>query len=539
MSMSTEASGGQSASARRPGETGAMRPDAPQNLNRQGSVVASMTLISRISGVVRDMALAHFFGATAVADAFFVAFRIPNYFRRLSAEGAFSQAFIPVLAEFKARGDRSELIRFVRVMSGHFVLALTLLSLLGIAGAQWLVAVFAPGFSGDSERAVLATEMLRITFPYIAFISLVAFAGAVLNSHQRFAIPAFTPIVLNLTLIVSALWAAPAFSQPVMALAWGVLAAGLLQFLFQLPALGRIDMLYAPRFERRHEGVQRVGRLMLPAIFAASVSQFNALIDTVLASFLVTGSISWLYYSDRLMELPVGLVAVAIATVLLPSLSRLHATGAREAFSRSLDWGLRIGLLFGAPAACALYLLAIPLIATIFHRGAMTELDTAMAALALQAFAVGLVGIVIAKIAAPAYFARQDTVTPFRIALISISVNLVFNLLLIRWLGHVGLALATSIAAIVQAWLLLRGLLRAGIYRPGRALYGFIIRVTVAIALMALAIVWYLPAELNWVEMREIERVWRLAVTCLLGVTVYFATLFALGMRLGELRHRA
>jgi putative peptidoglycan lipid II flippase len=512
---------------------------ATQSLNRQGGVVASMTLLSRISGVGRDMALAHFFGATVFADAFFVAFRIPNYFRRLSAEGAFSQAFIPVLAQFKARGDRAELVHFVRVMSGYFVLGLTLICLLGIATAQWLVFVFAPGFWGDAERATLVTDMLRITFPYLGFISLVAFAGALLNSHQRFAIPAATPVLLNLTLILSAVWVAPQFAQPVMALAWGVFAAGVIQFLFQLPALGRIDMLHAPRFDRRHEGVQRVGRLMVPAVFAASVSQFNALIDTILASFLMTGSISWLYYSDRLMELPIGLVAIAIATVLLPSLSRLHATGARDAFSRSLDWGLRMGLLFGAPAAVALYLLALPLIATIFERGAMTGLDAAMAALSLQAFSIGLLAIVLAKIAAPAYFAQQDTMTPFRIALVSVSVNIVFNLLLIRWLGHVGLALATSIASIVQISLLLRGLVRSGVYRPGRTLAAFVARVAGAVLVMALALTWMVPGDIPWIGMPELQRVLWLGAACVGGAAVYFAALFLFGVRPGDLRHRA
>ncbi len=513
-------------------------PSGNGSLNRQGGTVASMTLLSRITGLVRDMVLSYFFGATQVADAFFVAFRIPNFFRRLFAEGAFSQAFVPVLAAFRQRGDRDELIRFVRVMSGWFAGALVLVCLLGVLGAQWLVVVFAPGFWGDPVRSALATDMLRITFPYLGFISLTAFAGALLNAHQRFAIPAFTPVLLNLCLIGAALFAAPAFDEPVMALAWGVLAAGMGQLLFQLPSLRRIEMLHMPKLERRHEGVYRVGVLLVPAVFAASVSQVNALVDTILASFLITGSISWLYYADRLMELPVGLVAVALATVLLPALSRAHAADDRHSFVQALNWGMRMGLLLGIPAAAALYVLSVPLTATIFMRGAMTGLDTAMAALALQAFAVGLPALVLAKILAPGFFAQQDTRTPFRIALVSVGVNCAGNLALFSWLGHVGLALATSAAALTQAGLLLRGLMLRDQYRPDAALARFALKVVVATAVMVAVLLWFSAPEAAWMAMGEWARVGQTALLCGSGLAVYLVALLVLGIRPAELRHR-
>ena len=305
--------------------------DPAQNVTAQGGVVAGMTLLSRISGFGRDMVLANFFGASEVADAFFVAFRIPNFFRRLFAEGAFNQAFVPVLTRYKAR-TVAELRLFVAVVAGNLTLALLFVVIAGVVLAPGLVAVFAPGFAGDEQRFALTTDMLRITFPYLGFISLTAFAGALQNSQHRYAIPAFTPVLLNLTLISAMLFAADLFTNPVFALAWGVFAAGLVQLLFQFPSIWRLNLVVAPRVSTRHEGAKQVGRLLVPAVLAASVSQINTLIDTILASTLLTGSISWLYYSDRLMELPIGLVAVALGTVLLPNLSRLDAAGSARNF---------------------------------------------------------------------------------------------------------------------------------------------------------------------------------------------------------------
>lgn len=514
-------------------------PAPSRSLNRQGGTVAAMTGLSRISGFVRDMVISYAFGASAMADAFFVAFRIPNFFRRLFAEGAFSQAFVPVLSAYRAGGDRAAFLRFVSVMSAHFSLVLFIVCLAGVIGAPLLVALFAPGFWQDPAKLALTSEMVRITFPYLGFISLTAFAGALLNAHHRFAVPAFTPVLLNLSLIAAALLPATMFDQPVLALAWGVFVAGVAQFLFQLPALRRLGVLVAPRFDRQHAGVHRVGRLVLPSVVASSASQINSLVDTMIASLLVTGSISWLYYADRLLELPIGVVAVAIATVMLPNLSRLNAEQSTEAFSRTLDWGIRMSLLLVLPAAAALYLLAVPIIATIFGRGALTPTDVAMTALALEAFAVGLVGLTLVKITVPAYFAREDTRTPLRFALVAVGVNLALNLALFKPMGHVGLALATSAASLVQTFLLVRGIVRAGLYRPGRDFYFFLLRVAAGVAVLSAFIVVLAPPSGLWTSMGEIERAGWLAALCAGGGLAYFATLWAAGLRPGMLRYHA
>jgi putative peptidoglycan lipid II flippase len=511
--------------------------DLEQNVTAQGGVVSGMTLLSRISGLIRDMVLSYFLGAQNIADAFFVAFRIPNFFRRLFAEGAFNQAFVPVLARYRGVGP-DELKIFVRIIEGNLIIALTPVIAIGMLFAPVVVMVFAPGFSADGVRFTLASDMVRVTFPYLGFISLTALAGAVLNSHHRYAIPAFTPVLLNLSLIGAVLFAADLFATPVYALAWGVLVAGALQLAFQAPALQRLGLLVAPRVSVTHPGARQVGRLLLPAVFAASVSQINALIDTILASTLITGSISWLYYSDRLLELPIGLVAVALGTVLLPNLSRLDAMGAREQFSRTLDWGMRMGILLGVPAAAALYTLSIPLIATIFLRGALTPLDAMMASLSLQAFAAGLPALVLVKVLAPAYFARQDTATPFRFAAVAVLTNIALNLALFSWMGHVGLALATAAAGWVNALLLLRGVVDEGRYHPGRNLMLTIARAFAATAVMVAALIWLLPASERWLLANDLQRAGWLGVTVLGGGGLYLACLLLFGERLRNMLHR-
>ena len=508
-----------------------------QNLGRHGSIVASMTFLSRISGLVRDMVLSYFFSATPAADAFFVAFRIPNFFRRLFAEGAFSQAFVPVLAGYRNRGPMEAMREFVAVMGGNFIVVMALISLLGVVGAPVLVFVFAPGFSDDPLRLRMTADMLRITFPYLGFISLTAFAGSLLNSFHRYAIPAFTPVWLNVTMIIAAVFVAPTFDTPVIALAWGVFAAGLIQLLFQVPALRRINMLIRPRVELGHAGVRRVGALMIPAVFAGSVSQINALVDTMICSLLASGSISWLYYSDRLMELPIGIVAVTIATVLLPNLSRLNSSGDMAAFGRTIDWGLRTCLLFGVPSAAALYVLSLPLMATVFFHGAMTVVDVKMASLSLQAFAVGLLGFSFVKVAAPSYYAREDTRTPFRIALITVALNIVLSLASFRVAGHVGVAFATTTAAIVQSYLLLRGTIRRGLYRPGREFAIFFIKVVVATSAMVILLVALSPPPEDWLRLQVHQRVLWMAGLCCLGGFGYFVVLLIAGLRPRDLRY--
>ncbi len=508
-----------------------------QNVSRQGLLVASMTAVSRISGFVRDVAFAYLFGATGVADAFFVAFRIPNFFRRLFAEGAFAQAFVPALAAERALG-RDNMRAFIQRIGGNLSLALLVVTAAGVLGAQGLVFVFAPGFWDEPEKAELASRLVRITFPYLFFIALTALAAALLNSVNRYATPAITPVLLNLVLITAAVAVAPTLEEPVLALAWGVFIAGVVQLLFQFPSLKREGLLLRPRLGV-NDGVRRFGRLLLPAMFAASVGQINALIDTILASMLITGSISWLYYADRLLELPIGLVAIALGTVLLPNLSRLSAGGETESFSLTLDWGMRIGIVLGLPAAAALYLLAGPLVTSIFNYGALTDGDVVMASLALQAFSVGLLPMVLVKIAQPGYFARQDTTTPFRIGVVAVAVNITANLSMFSWFGHVGLAFGTAMSACVNAYLLIRGLMRLGVYTPTRALAVTAARVVVATAVMATALVLWVPDTDFWLDLAGLERALWLGATCAGGIMVFALTLLLSGFRPSELRHAA
>lgn len=511
------------------------RPKEPGVL-RQGMIVSAMTLISRVAGFVRDIVLAGFIGATGLADAFFVAFRIPNFFRRLFAEGAFNQAFVPVLMRYREMGS-DELRDFVAVMGGNLTLALMLLVLTGVIFAPWVTTLFAPGFL-DDPRFDVAAELLRITFPYIGFISLVAFTAAILNAHQRYAAAAFTPVLLNLVMILAVLIGVRWFDGSIQVLAWGVFVAGLLQWLFLLPALRSVNLLLLPRPSASHAGAKQVGRLLIPAVLAASVGQINALVDSVLASLLETGSVSWLYYADRLLELPIGLVAVALGTVLLPNLSRLDAKGRGESFARLLDWGLGLGLLLGLPAAVALYCLAVPLLATLFLHGEMRVYDVAMAALALQAFAAGLVPMVLVKVLAPAFFAQQDTRTPFRIAMVAIAANILVNLMVFRWFGHVGLAFGTTISAFINAGLLWRGLVYRKIWSPDRAFTRLGSRAAVASLALVVSLMLVSPPDQAWLDAGHTTRVLWISLATGGGIVVYVLTLLLTGIRTHDLIHR-
>ena len=514
------------------------RPSAQggANVSAQGAIVSSMTLLSRISGFVRDLLLSHFLGATGAADAFLVAFRIPNFFRRLFAEGAFSQAFVPVLARYRRLGP-AELKRFVAVIGGNLGLVLLIFVALGVLFADGLTLIFAPGFWQYPEKLGLTSDLLLITFPYIGFISLTAFAGAILNAHGRYAVPAATPVLLNLSLIAAMLLAAATGGRMAFALAWGIFAAGALQLCFQGPSLGRLGLLTPPRVSAKHQGAREVGRLLLPALVASSAGQLNALVATMLATRLITGSISWLYYADRLLELPIALVAVALGTVLLPSLSRLAAQGGGPGFAAALDWGVRMGLLLGLPASVALGVLATPLVATIFFHGRMTAIDVGMAALALQAFACGALPLVLVKVLAPAFFAHKDTSTPLRFSLIAIGVNLVLNLSLFWWFGHVGLAFATATAGWVHFWLLWRGVRRARYWQGTRLLARTAWRALFAAAFMGMLLVVLAPGKAYWLALPPAGRIIWLAALVALGALAYGAALWLFGVRRAELTH--
>ena len=510
-----------------------------RKLIKSTAVTGGMTLLSRISGLVRDMLFASLIGAgTGVAaDAFYVAFRIPNFLRRIFGEGAFSQSFVPVFAEYKARYTARETREFVDHMAGILGVILFIVTLIGVIAAPILVMVLAPGFLDEPHKYDLTVQMLRITFPYLLFISLVAMAAGILNTYGRFGVPAFTPVLLNLSMIGAAVWLAPRMHEPVLALAWGVFIAGVAQLAFQIPFLRGIKMLPRPRLHlhERHHGVMRVFKLMLPAIFGVSVSQINMLVNTLLASFLVTGSVSWLYYSDRLMEFPLGVFGIALATVILPSLSRKYARNSGEEFSHMLDWALRWVFLIGIPASVALVILAVPLLATLFHFGAFSANDVWMSAYALMAFSFGLLGFILIKVLAPGFYARQDTKTPMRIGVTAMVVNILLCLVLVFPLKHTGLALAISLSAFVNSGLLFMTLRRHKVYHPLPGWGLFLTRIVIASAVMA-AVLWWGVGDFDfWLSAPKGERIYRLSLWVIIGVAVYLLTVIALGVRLAQL----
>jgi len=509
------------------------------NLLKALATVSGMTLLSRILGFVRDFVIARTFGAGMLTDAFFVAFKLPNLLRRLFAEGAFSQAFVPVLGEYKNKLGEVETKRLVDHVATLLFLALLVVTLLGMAAAPLLVYISAPGFAADADKFALTVELTRITFPYILFMSLVALAGGVLNTWSRFAVPAFTPVLLNLSFIGMALFAAPYFEPPIMVLGWAVFLGGLLQLAFQIPHLKRIGML--PRFsiDWKDEGVRRILRLMAPAVLGVSVAQISLLINTVFASFLGTGSVSWLYYADRLMEFPAGMLGAALGTILLPSLAKYHADANYTEYSKLLDWGLRLTLLLAAPAALALAIIAVPLIATLFHHGAFTATDVFKTRDALVAYSVGLLGLILVKVLAPGFYARQNVRTPVKIALLSLFVTQILNLSLIGWLQHAGLALSIGLAACLNAALLYRGLRQHDIYTPQPGWPTFYAKLAVAMLVMGVALWFTVGDAASWLRWGLMERLLRLLLVVGLGATVYFATLWITGFRLRDFKRRA
>jgi putative peptidoglycan lipid II flippase len=503
-----------------------------RKLLRATATVSAMTLASRVLGFARDVVVARAVGAGVGADAFFVAFRIPNFLRRLFAEGAFSQAFVPVFAEYKSTRDHPEVKDLADHVAGVLGTVLMGVTVLGILAAPVAVMVFAPGFVRLPDKYALTVDMLRITFPYLLFISLTAVCGGILNSYGRFGVPAFTPVFLNLSLIAAALWLAPHTDAPGRALAWGVLAGGVLQLAFQLPFLQRLRLLPLPRFGFRHPGVQRVLKLMLPAIFGVSVAQINLMVDTLIASFLRTGSVSWLYYSDRLMEFPLGMLGIALATVVLPSLSQQHAKASAEGFSRTLDWALRWVILIATPATAGLLVLAGPMLSTLFQYGEFGAQDVEMASRSLVTYSLGLVGFILVKVLAPGFYARQDMRTPVRIGVVAMLSNIGFNVLLVFPLAHAGLALATSLSAFLNAGLLYRGLRRQGAYRPRNGWRALGLRIALATLVMAV-VLWLGRGDLlQWTEQwRGASRVAHLALWIGVGTAVYLGTLAVTGLR--------
>ncbi len=517
------------------------RTHGPNRLKllRSTATVGAATIVSRVLGFLRDMVLARLFGASGDTDAFFLAFKIPNFMRRLFAEGSFSLAFVPVLSELAAAGDRRALKQFIDHVAGTLLAVLLVITAVGVLAAPAVLAVFAPGWALEGRPEFgLATDMLRITFPYILLISLTALAAGILNTFERFLVPALTPVLLNLALIAAALGLSQRLEVPVMALAWGVLAAGVIQLLFQWPALARLGLVPRPRWGWRHEGVRRVLRLMVPTLIGSSAAQVNLLFDSVIATFLVTGSVSWLYYSDRLLEFPLGVFGVALATVILPNLSRKHAERSAEAFSDTLDWALRLALVITLPAAAGLAALAEPIIATLFQYGRFEAEDVRMAGLSLVAYSFGLPAFIAVKVLAPGYYARQDTATPVRYSLVAMGSNVVMNLLFVGgllWLGfagpHAGLAAASAASAWLNAALLYRGLRRSGTYTPVPGWWRVGLAVTVGCIVMTVLLLWLNPGLAAWAEARAGERALRLGLYIGAGAAMYGVAAFLVGLR--------
>jgi putative peptidoglycan lipid II flippase len=510
------------------------------NLLKALATVSGLTFVSRILGLIREILIAKYFGAGMATDAFNVAFRLPNLLRRLFAEGAFSQAFVPIIAEYKSRRSKEDTYTLVSHVASILGVAVFLVSILGVIGAPWVILATASGFTHQADKFELTVSLTRITFFYIFFQAMVAVSAGILNTWNRFSVPAFTPTLLNVASILMMLWAAPYFARPIDALAWGAFIGGVLQMAIQIPALARIGML--PRFaiSFADPGVRRILSIMLPATLGVSVAQVSLLINQSFGSWLPTGSISWLNYADRLMEFPMGMLGAALGTILLPNLSKMKASNDTQGFSATLDWGLRVACLLTAPAAVGMALLAVPLSATLFQRGAFGPADTLQTERALLAYSIGLLGLIFVKILAPAFYSRQDIRTPLKYALISLTATQLMNLVFVVYLPlrHAGLALSISLAATLNAGLLFRGLRQRNAYVP-RAGWGlFSLKLTLALVVMAAVLLLTRGHQSVWLQGTTLGRVIHLAGTMVAGSGAYFLTLFACGFRPADFKRQ-
>lgn len=500
-------------------------------------VIGLMTFLSRISGLVRDNIFAQIMGSQPIADVFFVAFRLPNFFRRLFGEGAFSAAFVPVYAEYEVNHRQSVTRKFLSLVTGRFMLVLVGVTLVGVIFAPALLGIIAPGFKNDPIKFALAVDVTRLMFPYLFFVSLVALSAGILNTKGRFGVPAFTPIILNFCMIIAAWFFAVYFSQAIYAIAWGVLIGGFLQLAFQIPFLLKEKVLIKPRLSQKpddklaDEGARRVYRLILPALFGVSIAQINLLVNTAIASFLATGSIAWLYYSDRLMEFPVGVFGIALATVILPKLSKDHAGKSSQAFSLTLDWGCRWVFLVAMPAMLALIVLGEAMVTTIYHYGKFTDADVTSVYQSLVAFSLGLVAIMLVKVLAPGFYAQKNTKTPVRIGVIAMCVNIIFSLILFKPFAHVGLALSTSIAAVINASALFYVLKKENTFVIQAGWVRLLGQVGVACALMVLVLWWWMPNLTFWLQADVWQRAGRLIILILAGGASYCSGLYLMGLR--------
>lgn len=507
-----------------------------QSLFRSISLVSLLTFLSRLTGFARDMLIARLFGAEAGMDAFLVAFRIPNFMRRLFAEGAFSQAFVPVLAEYQQTQSVDTVRTFIARISGQLSAVLSVVTVLGVLAAPVIIFLFAPGFGAGSTRTLLATDMLRITFPYLMLISLTGMAGAVLNTYGYFGAPAITPILLNICMIIAACWLSPHFSQPITALAWGVLIAGIVQFLFQLPFLIQRGLLVKPQLVRQDEGVKRVMKLMIPALFGVSIAQLNLMIDSIFASFLQTGSVSWLFFTDRLTDFPLGVFGVAIATVILPHLSRRHSEKNEEKFSKALDWGLRAILVIGIPAGVGLALFSMPLIACCFGYGKFSAVDVLQTQKSLMTLACGVPAFMMIKILASGFYARQDIKTPVKVGALAMVLNSILCAALFLPLAHAGLTLASALAGYFNAGLLLLLMIRRRIFVPEKTWLPFMLRILTANLVLAVYLYFMSGDVADWLGREPLPRMLHLLQHTLTAIIIYLTCLYMTGLRFAQFR---
>lgn len=507
-----------------------------QSLLRSTTLVSVMTFISRILGFARDMLMAQMFGAQAGMDAFYVAFKIPNFMRRLFAEGAFSQAFVPVLAEYQKNRTMTDVRTFLARIAGSMSLALTLVTLVGVIAAPFVIDVFAPGFGNDSTRSVLASHMLRLTFPYLMLISLTAMAGATLNTFGYFGVPAFTPVLLNISMILTALYLSPHFNPPVIALAWGVLLGGIAQLLFQIPFLFHRKLLTKPTIGMHDPGVRRVLKLMVPALFGVSIAQINLLVDTIFASFMQVGSVTWLFYTDRLTDFPLGVFGVAIATVILPHLSRKHVEQSVANFSKALDWGLRLLLLVGFPAGLGLAVFSMPMIASCFAYGKFNMFDLLQTQKSLITLSLGVPAFMMVKVLASGFYARQNIKTPVKVGVIAMVINTALCVLFIKYLAHAGLTLASSLASYVNCAILLCLLVRRGFYQPRPGWTKFIIQLLIANGLMVSYLFWMQGDAAFWLAKPLVFRIGLLLAHVSAAVMIYLISLRICGIQFAHFR---
>lgn len=511
------------------------------NLLKSLATVSSLTMLSRILAFARDILFARIFGAGMAMDAFVVAFKLPNLLRRMFAEGAFSQAFVPILAEYKNKRGPDETKDLVDHVTTMLALVLFVITLLGVVAAPWVIYISAPGFSDNQPQFDLTVQLLRFTAPYIFFISLVAVAAGILNSYNKFWPPAFAPVFLNVCFIGAALWLAPYCDPPVLALAMAVFVAGIVQLLFQVPFLRRIGMLPRLRWNPQHQGMRRVVRQMGPALFGVSVTQINLIINTIIASCLMVGSVSWLYYADRLMELPAGVLGAALGVILLPSLSKCFANDDMHEYSRLLDWGLRLTVMLALPAALALGMIAVPLLSTFFQYGAFDSEDVLKTSDALVCYSVGLIGLILVKILAPGFYAKQDIKTPVKIGVMTLIVTQLMNLLFIVGLdmAHEALALSIGLGACLNSAVLFYFLRKHGIYQPEAGWGMFMFKVMLALLALGSALWLGMGEQSMWLETAGWSRVLHLTALVIGGVLLYFAVLLALGFRPRDFSRRA